>query len=148
MEGSQLQNLTSLDLRKNLTVGQRYKRALHNNNFFLRYVGWTEWGPWSSCDRLGCSVGRRSRERMCVDGVVGESECPGFAEETVFCEVELCPGKEFLSNSFTNTIHYKFYFYKYNKVLQIQYNTLRFHIRRSKICQKNCVFKMLDSIEN
>ena len=69
------------------------------NFFIICTVGWTDWGPWTSCNRLGCSVGIRSRERMCVDGVAGDSECPGSAQENVYCEVELCSGKKVSSKS-------------------------------------------------
>ena len=49
-----------------------------------RCPAWDFWARWSSCS-VSCGTGLKTRERECVDGVVGEEGCIGTEQERMEC---------------------------------------------------------------
>ena len=43
------------------------------------------WTSWSSCN-VSCGAGMRARERICVNGAIGDVGCDEVVMETEMCE--------------------------------------------------------------
>ncbi|CAG5106783.1 Oidioi.mRNA.OKI2018_I69.chr1.g2997.t1.cds [Oikopleura dioica] len=52
---------------------------------------WSEWEPWSKCTAT-CDAGKRARQRICINGKIGDVGCP-YDEETDLerCNDQACP---------------------------------------------------------
>lgn len=45
---------------------------------------WTPWNQWSSCS-VTCDSGSRVRNRVCTNGIAGETGCPGPDQQDDIC---------------------------------------------------------------
>ena len=94
--GKRVQNIdfgSDILFERSLTVIPSNSNAMWNELDRIEiFLGWTEFGPWSTCD-AGCGGGKRKRERECL--AKDKWTCGGLAVEDEDCNIQTCVGMYF-----------------------------------------------------
>nr|CAB3266607.1 SCO-spondin [Phallusia mammillata] len=53
-------------------------------------IQWSQWSAYTECS-ASCGGGVATRNRTCLGGTGDHGECPGFSEQTMPCNWQICP---------------------------------------------------------